>query len=247
MKKLLLLTFFCLVGCGENQNNSTKKNTTTENKTQSQDSSKDVSTKSKKQSTKNSTSQSPAPDNFRILFSTTQGDFVIEVTRSWSPNGADRLYDLVQQDFFTDIAFFRAIKGFMIQFGIHGDPTEANKWRNKNIKDDTVVQSNTVGMLTFAKTGMPNSRSTQFFININNNANLDKMGFSPVGKVLEDIGGGMAVVNKIHTGYGEGSPRGKGPNQMLIQTKGNAYLKSEFPKLDYIKSAKICANPECTN
>ena len=240
MKKILMLSFFCLLGCGEKQDNTSqqdKSNTTTQSKEKAE-------SKSSKKSKKPTVAK--APDTFRVLFSTTQGDFVIEVTRSWSPNGADRLYELVSQDFFTDIAFFRAIEGFMIQFGIHGDPNVASEWRSKNIKDDPVVESNTVGMLTFAKTGAPNSRSTQFFINTNNNANLDKMGFSPVGKVLEDVGGGMATVKKIYTGYGEGAPRGRGPNQMLIQTKGNEYLKAEFPKLDYIKTAKVCTNPECT-
>ena len=238
MKHILYLSIFVLFGCGENQSEPSSNNTkqTTQDPTKKDSETKKTSAKS---------DSITAPDNFRILFTTTKGDFVVEVDRSWSPNGADRLYSLVQQDFFTDIAFFRAIEGFMTQFGIHGDPSVAAQWRTKNIKDDPVTQSNKIGMLTYAKTNMPNSRSTQFFINTNNNSNLDSMGFSPVGKVLEDVGGGMTVVKQLYTGYGEGAPRGKGPNQMLIQTKGNSYLKAEFPLLDYIKTAKVCDNPEC--
>ncbi len=180
-----------------------------------------------------------APAKFSVRFVTTQGNFVIDVDRSWSPVGADRFYNLVKIGYFEDVAFFRAIKGFMVQFGIHGHPDVNNKWRSANIQDDPVVESNLRGMLTFAKSGAPNSRSTQFFINLNDNANLDKMGFSPIGKISEEQEGGMGIVDKLYTGYGEGAPRGRGPNQMYVQTKGNPYLKESFPKLDYIKSAEL--------
>lgn len=170
-----------------------------------------------------------APDTFKVKFDTTKGAFTVEVTRSQSPNGADRFYNLVKSGFFKDIAFFRVVPGFMVQFGIHGDPKIAGAWREANIQDDEVKTSNTRGMLTFAKTGMPNSRSTQLFINFGNNAFLDGQGFSPFGKVTD----GMDVVDKIN------SESGERPNQMLIQTQGNEYLKKEFPNLDYIKSATI--------
>ena len=176
-----------------------------------------------------------APDTFKAKFETTAGAFTIEVTRSLSPNGADRFYNLVKSGFFTDVAFFRVIEGFMCQFGIHGDPAVAGKWRTANIPDDPVKASNTRGMVTFAKTGLPNSRSTQFFINFGDNAQLDSMGFSPFGKIVE----GMENVDKIYKGYGEGAPRGNGPDQMRAQAEGNAYFKKDFPKLDYIKSAAI--------
>jgi peptidyl-prolyl cis-trans isomerase A (cyclophilin A) len=141
----------------------------------------------------------------------------------------------VKNGFFRDIAFFRAIEGFMCQFGIHGDPKIAAVWRAANIADDPVKASNTRGMITFAKSGAPNSRSTQFFINLDDNANLDAMGFSPFGKVTE----GMETIDKIYKGYGEGAPRGNGPDQMRAQTEGNAYFRKDFPKLDYIKSAEL--------
>jgi peptidyl-prolyl cis-trans isomerase A (cyclophilin A) len=180
-----------------------------------------------------------APDVYKVLFSTTKGDILIDIDRGWAPNGADRLYNLVKIGYFEDIAFFRAIGGFMVQFGIHGSPAVANDWRTARIDDDPVIQSNTRGMLTFATSGK-NSRTTQIFINYGDNANLDGMGFSPLGMVSEEHGVGMGGVDALFTGYGEGAPRGKGPNQGLIQTQGNTYLKAQYPKLDYIVSARIC-------
>jgi peptidyl-prolyl cis-trans isomerase A (cyclophilin A) len=175
-----------------------------------------------------------APETFKAQFDTTKGKFTVEVTRSLAPNGADRFYNLVKSGYFTDIAFFRVIPGFMCQFGIHGDPAVSAKWRDANIYDDPVKGSNTRGTVTFADAG-PNTRSTQLFINFGNNANLDGMGFSSFGKVIE----GMDVVDKINGEYGEGAPNGNGPDQQRIQMEGNAYLKKDFPNLDYIKSATI--------
>lgn len=175
-----------------------------------------------------------APETFKAQFDTTKGKFTIEVTRSLSPNGADRFYNLVRSGYFTDVAFFRVIPGFMCQFGIHGDPDISAKWRESSIQDDPVKGSNTRGMVTFATAG-PNTRTTQLFINFGDNARLDGMGFSPFGKVTD----GMDVVDKINGEYGEGAPRGRGPHQGQIQGQGNAYLKRDFPNLDYIKSASI--------
>ena len=175
-----------------------------------------------------------APDSYKVRFKTTEGDVVIEVTRAWSPNGADRLYNLVKAGYFEDVAFFRNIEGFMVQFGIHGNPGVNDIWKDAKISDDEVKQSNTPGMVSFATAG-PNTRTTQLFINHGNNASLDGMGFSPVGKVVE----GSDVVAKLYNGYGEGAPRGKGPRQDLMQKVGNSYLKEAFPELDYIVSASI--------
>jgi len=175
-----------------------------------------------------------APDTYKAQFDTTKGKITIEVTRSLSPNGADRFYNLVRSGYFKDIAFFRVIPGFMCQFGIHGDPAVSAKWRTANLTDDPVKGSNTRGAITFATAG-PNTRTTQLFINFGDNQNLDRMGFSSFGKVVE----GMDVVDKINGEYGEGAPRGRGPDQGRIQAEGNAYLKKDFPNLDYIKSATI--------
>ena len=125
--------------------------------------------------------------------------------------------------------------GFMGQFGIHGDPAISAAWRSANIQDDPVKGSNIKGSICFAKSGAPNSRSTQFFISLGDNARLDADGFSPFGKVIE----GMDIVEKINGEYGEGAPNGKGPNQGTVQAEGNAYLKKDFPRLDYIKSATV--------
>jgi peptidyl-prolyl cis-trans isomerase A (cyclophilin A) len=175
-----------------------------------------------------------APDTFKAQFVTTKGKFVVEVTRSLAPNGADRFYNLVRSGYFTDVAFFRVIPGFMCQFGIHGDPSVSAKWRDANITDDAVKGSNTRGAITFATAG-PNTRTTQLFINFGDNSSLDGQGFAPFGKVIE----GMDVVDKINSEYGEGAPNGNGPDQGRVQAEGNAYLKKDFPHLDYIKSATI--------
>lgn len=175
-----------------------------------------------------------APDTFKARFDTTKGVFTVEVTRASAPQGADRFYNLVRSGFFSDVAFFRVIPGFMCQFGIHGDPKVSAAWRNANIPDDVVKGSNTRGALTFATAG-PNTRTTQLFINYADNTRLDGTGFAPIGKVTQ----GMDVVDKLYGDYGEGAPRGRGPDQGRVQSEGNAYLKKDFPNLDYIKSATI--------
>ncbi|HZS39847.1 MAG TPA: peptidylprolyl isomerase [Polyangia bacterium] len=176
-----------------------------------------------------------APAVYKVKLATTKGDVVIEVHRDWAPVGADRFYNLVKLGYFNDVAFFRVIKGFMVQFGIHGDPAVNRAWHNANIQDDpSGKQSNTRGMVTFATAG-PNTRTTQLFINYGDNARLDSMGFAPIGKVVS----GMDVVDKLEGVYGEGAPMGAGPAQGKLQNEGNAYLKAQFPKLDYLKSATV--------
>lgn len=178
-----------------------------------------------------------APDKFTVKFATTEGDFTVELNRDWAPNGVDRFYNLVKAGYYTDIAAFRVIDGFMAQFGIHGNPAVNAKWREAKIQDDPRKDgvSNNVGYLTYAMAG-PNTRTVQLFINYNNNAMLDSQGFTPIGKVQGD---GMDVVRKWHAGYGEGAPRGKGPDQMKLQMQGNEYLKRDFPNLSYIKTITI--------
>ncbi len=175
-----------------------------------------------------------APDSFKVKFETTKGNFTVEVTRSLAPNGADRFYNLVRSGYFKDVAFFRVIPGFMCQFGIHGDPKVSAAWRKAQISDDPVKASNKRGAVTFATAG-PNTRTTQLFISFGDNGRLDSTGFAPFGKVSE----GMDVVDKINGEYGEGAPSGRGPGQGRIQAEGNAYLKKDFPNLDYIKSATV--------
>ncbi|HJO25403.1 MAG: peptidylprolyl isomerase [Myxococcota bacterium] len=174
-----------------------------------------------------------APETFTVKFETTKGDMLIDVTRAWAPTGADRFYNLVNIGFFDDVALFRVIKGFMAQFGINGDPEVSAAWKAAVIEDDPVKESNEAGYVTFARSG-PNSRTTQIFVNFVDNSRLDKNGFAPFGKLRD-----MKALESIYWGYGESAPRGKGPNQSLLQSKGNAYLAEEFPKLDYVKKATI--------
>ena len=171
-----------------------------------------------------------APDDFKVKFVTTHGEFTVEVHRDWSPLGADRFYNLVKNKFFTDAAFFRYVPGFIVQFGIHAKPEIAKAWENANINDDPIKpgNSNKKGTVVFATAG-PNTRTTQFFVNLNNNPGLDSQHFTPFGEVTE----GLDIVSGLYSGYGEQ------PQQGLIQSQGKAYLDKSFPKMDSIKSATI--------
>jgi peptidyl-prolyl cis-trans isomerase A (cyclophilin A) len=169
-----------------------------------------------------------APDTYKVKFDTSKGPFVIEVHRAWAPIGADHFYSLVKSGFYNDVRFFRVVPNFMVQFGMNGDP-KVQSAHNTTVKDDPVKESNKRGYVTFAKTGAPNSRSTQIFINFKDNTFLDGQGFAPIGQVVS----GMDVVDKINAEYHEQ------PNQNEIRSNGNAYLMKEFPKLDYVKTATV--------
>ncbi len=175
-----------------------------------------------------------APPVYRVDFDTSKGPFVIEVHRDWAPNGADRFYNLVKNGFYDNARFFRVIEGFMVQFGVNGDPKVSAVWRDARIKDDPARISNKRSFVTFATAG-PNTRTTQVFISYGDNSNLDSQGFTPFGQVVS----GMKVVDSMYSGYGEGAPRGLGPDQSKLQAEGNAYLASKFGNLDYIKKATI--------
>ncbi len=175
-----------------------------------------------------------APENFSVELTTIKGRIVIDLHRAWAPRGVDRFHELVRGGFFSDIAFFRVIPGFMAQFGIHGSPQVAAQWEGRRIADDpNAQQSNTRGRVSFATAG-PNTRTTQLFINFGANAQLDGMGFTPIGQVRD-----MATVDRIFSGYGEGAPGGMGPAQGRITAEGNTYLRRDFPNLDYIRSARV--------
>lgn len=171
-----------------------------------------------------------APATYEVAFKTTKGTFVVTVHRTWAPIGADRFYNLVRARFFDGDEFFRVVKGFVVQFGLSGFPAVSSAWQNANIKDDPVKASNTTGTITFADAGR-NTRTTQVFVNLTNNASLDTQGFSPFGKVTK----GMAVVNKLYGGYGEAVTNLQGN----IASQGNAFLKKRFPKLDAVIAARV--------
>jgi peptidyl-prolyl cis-trans isomerase A (cyclophilin A) len=176
-----------------------------------------------------------APDVYSVKLETTKGDIIIEVNRDWAPVGADHFYNLVTQGFYTDCAFFRVLPGFMAQTGVNGDPKIHAQWGEKNIPDDPQKKSNLTSYVSFGQQGRPNSRSTHIFINTADNVNLDAMGFPPFGIVTS----GMDVANSLYNGYGEGAPRGAGPDQGRMAAEGSAYLKADYPKLDYILKAGI--------
>jgi peptidyl-prolyl cis-trans isomerase A (cyclophilin A) len=166
-----------------------------------------------------------APATYKARFDTSKGTFVIEVTRDWAPNGADRFFNLVKNGFYDNVRFFRVISGFMVQFGINGDPAISAKWREARIPDDPVKQSNRRGYVTYAMAG-PNTRTSQVFINFGDNSSLDRQGFSPFGRVISGMDG-------------EGAPRGRGPDQGRIQMEGNAYLQRDFGRMDFVRKATI--------
>ncbi|MCC6316500.1 MAG: peptidylprolyl isomerase [Gemmatimonadaceae bacterium] len=179
-----------------------------------------------------------APNVFAARFETSKGPFVVEVHRTWAPVGADRFYQLVRSGFFDNTRFFRVVTGFMVQFGVHGDPQVNEAWKDLSIADDSVTQSNTRGMVTFAMASAPNTRNTQVFINLVDNHNLDGMGFAPFGRVID----GMPVVDSLYANYGDGPPAGFGPDQMRLMDEGNAYLERFFPRLDFIRSVRLVAD-----
>ena len=172
-----------------------------------------------------------APAQFKVRFETSKGPFVVELHRDWAPNGVDRFHQLVQQGYYDDVRFFRVVPPFVVQFGMHGDPATNAKWVAQPLQDDPVKQTNRRGTVTFAQTGMPNSRTTQLFINLQDNAMLDPQGFAPIGEVVE----GMSVVDRLYSGYG-GAPSDQQPR---IAAEGNAFLNQAYPKLDFVRTAKV--------
>jgi peptidyl-prolyl cis-trans isomerase A (cyclophilin A) len=163
-----------------------------------------------------------------VRFETTKGNILIQVERDWAPIGTDRFYTLVKTGYLNGDRFFRVVPKFIVQFGLSPDPKLTERWRSANLKDDPVKENNMRGTVVFATAG-PNTRTTQLFINTNDNVRLDGQGFAPFGRVID----GMTLVDEINAEYGEA------PDQKRIETEGNAYLEKDFPKLDFIKTASI--------
>ena len=176
-----------------------------------------------------------APDEYKVKFVTTRGDFTLTVTRAWAPLGADRFYNLVRHHFYDNATIFRVVPGFVAQFGISAYSAVTSAWKGTDIKDDPVKQSNKRGYITFATSG-PNTRTTQVFINLKDNAGLDRQGFAPFGVVDAE---GMKVVDMFYDQYGDGA----GIDQGKIESQGSAYLQKAYPKLDIIKSATLLTPP----
>jgi peptidyl-prolyl cis-trans isomerase A (cyclophilin A) len=177
-----------------------------------------------------------APDSFRVQFETSRGQFAAIARRSWAPHGVDRFYFLAKHHYYDSTYFFRVIENFVAQFGISGNPRLNEVWEGRRISDDPVRHSNTRGTVAFASQG-PNTRTVQLFINLKDNTKLDALGggFPPIAEVVD----GMATVEALYSGYGEGGPSGLGPRQDLIAGQGNGYLRRYFPQLDLIRRATI--------
>jgi peptidyl-prolyl cis-trans isomerase A (cyclophilin A) len=178
-----------------------------------------------------------APDSFQIAFETTRGRFDVVAHRAWAPNGVDRFYDLVRRRYYDGVSFFRVVPGFVAQFGLSGDPRVNDAWRGRTMPDEPVRQSNRRGRIAFARGGR-NTRTVQLYINLRDNLRLDTLGtfgFPPIAEVVS----GMDVVDSLYSGYGEGAPRGTGPAQDSIRAQGNAYLARAFPRLDYVRRARV--------
>jgi peptidyl-prolyl cis-trans isomerase A (cyclophilin A) len=173
------------------------------------------------------------PDVFKLNLDTSKGVIVIEVHKDWAPIGVDHLFELVKTGYYDGNRFFRVTQRYA-QFGINGDPKLNGLWSNAFLPDDPVKQSNVKGSVAFAHLG-PNNRTTQLFFNLKDNKDLDKGGFAPIGKVIS----GMEVVERLYSSYGDMPPRGQGPDPSKIETQGNPYLESHFPRLDYVRKATI--------
>lgn len=170
-----------------------------------------------------------APDTYRAMFTTSAGIFVIRVTRAWAPHGADRFYNLVKAGFYDENRFFRVVKDFVAQWGIHGDPAVSAAWERATIPVDRAIMSNTRGRVTFAQGNLASSRTTQVFINLKDNSRLDISSFAPIGEVVTS----MVLVERLFHQYGEDVDQG------AILAGGNALLTRAFPRLDYIRTATI--------
>jgi peptidyl-prolyl cis-trans isomerase A (cyclophilin A) len=173
-----------------------------------------------------------APDKFRVKFTTTRGDFVVEVTRAWAPLGAERLYNLVKIGYFTDNAFYK-VDGSTAEFGIHGNPEVSAAWHEAMVRDEPPKQPNERGYVAFAKS-RPNSRWAPLVIHLKNNRDLDQVGYTPIGRVTQ----GMNVVDALSRARGADS-NAANPDAVKLQTGGNVYLKASFPQLDYVTSAAL--------
>jgi peptidyl-prolyl cis-trans isomerase A (cyclophilin A) len=181
------------------------------------------------EATADAATDTPITDVFIVDVTTSKGVFALEVNPAWAPNGAARFRELLDAGFYNDARFFRVVSGFVVQFGINGTPATNSMWSTRTIPDDPVVRSNTRGYVTFAQSSAPNSRTTQLFVNLGNNARLDTMRFAPFAMVIS----GMDVVESLNAEYAEA------PDQTKISAQGNAYLNASFPRLDYIVSAQL--------
>lgn len=176
----------------------------------------------------------PMPDAYKVKLETSKGDIVVEVRKEWAPRAAGRFYELVGANYYDNARFYRVVRNFIAQFGIHPDPKQGALFRDLKFADDPLKLSNKKGTLAFAQNG-PNTRSVQVFINLRDNSAVLDRSFPAFGKIVE----GMDVAAKLAFLYGDLAPKGAGPDGMKAELMGNAYLEKDFPRLDYIKKATV--------
>jgi cyclophilin family peptidyl-prolyl cis-trans isomerase len=176
-----------------------------------------------------------APEQFKAKFLTTKGEIEVTAERKLSPLAVDRFYQLIKSGYFTDIPIYRGVPNFVAQFGTL-DSIIDNYWSKQIIEDEPVKKSNDVGTIAFAR-AEKNTRGSQLFINLKNNARLDTVTYGGVFgfPAFAWVSKGMEVVNKFCTEYNDE------PRKKLDSTIKDipAFLKKEFPNMDYIKSAII--------
>lgn len=176
----------------------------------------------------------PMPDVYRVKLETNRGDIIVEVKKEWAPRAAERFYELVNVGYYNEARFYRVIRNYVAQFGIHRDPKQGELWRELRFPDEAVKLGNKKGTLSFAQSG-PNTRNVQVFINLKDNAPLDKQGFPAFGRIVE----GMDAAEKLNFVYGELQPKGGGPDGIKAEMQGNRYFELQYPRLDYIRKAAV--------
>lgn len=175
-----------------------------------------------------------APETYTVQFETSKGNFEIDVTRRLSPHAVDRLYQLVTNRYFDGHLFYRVNPGFVAQFG-SGDKEAYDSWDSISVPDEAVVQGNGKGTLSFARGG-PESRTSDLFINLEDNQRLDTIfyndvrGFPSFGRVTK----GMEVVTALYSGYADTTME----RLDLMYTDQEAFIQ-KFPKLDTIHHVRI--------
>ncbi len=112
----------------------------------------------------------------------------------------------------------------------------AQAWRDRTMPDDPFRESNIRGTVAFAF-AEKDGRTTQVFVNLTDNSGtLDQEPFVPFGRIAE----GMDVVDALYDGYGESALGGiRAGKQEPLFEQGNAYLQRNFPRLDYIRTARV--------
>jgi cyclophilin family peptidyl-prolyl cis-trans isomerase len=175
---------------------------------------------------KQTVSTAPAagqPANPRVLIETSKGNITVEVFPGNAPRSAGNFLNYVKTGFYNGLIFHRVIPGFMIQTG-GMTPDMAEKPKNAPIQNEADNGlKNLRGTLAMARTGEPHSASSQFFINVADNAFLNHRGKSFEGwgyAVFGQVVDGMGVVDAIAAvPTGNRGPYGDVPVEPIVMTR----------------------------